>query len=264
MHSPPSGRQGDSSVPELSPSPVAGLPRSARAIALITAYVALTAGIFLCSGLMLLENGIESEVLLSAGLAISGATAFTIIGTCCRWRSTRPLSRPARADLTLWWVALDTSAVSVSVVSNRMEASAVVLLVSSAFAEELVFRRLPAECQLRTGLSGWGPTLVFAGATTVVFVLSHGGTSVLPTVEKLVFGGCAYLVCLRTRSVLLPSALHVLGNASASVWVSHSGSSAGGWFSIVSIGVSLLALWCATKPRSDEVSESHLTIFGTR
>ena len=256
MQSPLGPRHGGSSAPELSPGPVAGLLRSSRAVVVITAYLALTTGIFLCSGLALLEYGVESEVVLSAGLVISGAAAFTIVGTCSRWRSTRSGSPAARADLTFWWVALAVSAVCVSVVSNRLEVSAVVLLVSSALAEELVFRRLPAECQLRTRLAGWGPTLVFAGATTVAFVISHGGTPVLPTIEKLVFGGCAYFICLRTRSLVLPSALHVLGNASASVWVSRSGSSAGAWFSLVSIFVSLLALWCATKPRPADVSTS--------
>ena len=258
MQSPRGSRHGGNSALELPPGPVAVLLRSARAVVVITAYVALTTGIFLCSGLALLEYGVESEVLLSAGLVISGAAAFTIIGRCFRLRSTRSGSTSARAELTFWWLALATSAVCVSVVSNRLDASAVVLLVSSALAEELVFRRLPAECQLRMGVPGWGATLVFAGATTVVFVISHGGAPVLPTIEKLVFGGCAYLICLRTRSLVLPSALHILGNASASVWVSHSGSSAGAWFSLVSIFVSLLALWCATKPGSaDSMSRSH-------
>lgn len=244
------------SATEQPPSPGVGLRRSAQAMLVITVYFSLAAGIFVCSVLALMKYGLQVEVLLSALLAISGAAAFAIIRTHRGWQSPSRRSQPRSVEVTTRWVALAMASVCLSVVVNKLSLAALVLLIASALAEEVAFRRLPMQCQLRAGLSGRGPTVVFAAVTTAVFVISHGGAPVLPTIEKLVFGGCAYLICLRTRSLVLPSALHVLGNASASVWVSHSRSSAGAYFSLVSIFVSLLALWCASKPRSADVSKS--------
>jgi membrane protease YdiL (CAAX protease family) len=206
-------------------------------------YLALTAAGFATLVLAMVELGIRSEWLLLTTIPISGMLAFWLTGArvASRDRSSYVTATVA-ARWTFCWLLLALICLHLASVVNDFGPSILLFIVTSALGEELVFRRLPVALQHRAALLDSRQTALFAAATTTAFVVIHGSSPVLPTLEKVMFGVCAYYACLATRSVLLPLALHVMGNAAAAAWVSQSGTNALAWFSVSSMGASAIAV----------------------
>ncbi|HYI57898.1 MAG TPA: CPBP family glutamic-type intramembrane protease [Microlunatus sp.] len=221
-------------------------------------YLSLSVVIFACLGALLVTWGVGEGPLLSLSIPAAGVFSYLLMVAVT---SSVGHAGVATAHRTSWWTRgwLMTSAASLSgaALVNEFAPSVVLFVVASALGEELTFRRLPVALQYRSGTVNACQSVIYAIGTTTAFVMIHGHGHLLPVADKIVFGICAYLACSWTRSVLVPLAIHVTGNASASVWVSQSGTAAAAWFSIVSIAASLITLFGLHRDgRTDRASTS--------
>ncbi|HEY5785592.1 MAG TPA: CPBP family glutamic-type intramembrane protease [Microlunatus sp.] len=232
-----------------------------RAIFVVASYLALMCAGSAGLGLVLLDYGVESEWLLLMVIPVAGVLAFVLMSLGGGGRQARRTTlRPTAATWTAVWLLLGASCLQLAASANEFMPSVVLFLITTALGEELAFRRLPVALQLRAGLLGTAPSALFAAVTTAVFVLIHDTTNLVPTVEKITFGICAYYACLWTRSVLLPLAMHLVGNAWAAIWVHGSGTNAAVWFSASSTilsAIAVLGLSQACEHTSDGPFEGH-------
>lgn len=187
----------------------------------LTAFGLYIGGALLADG-VLLSGPLALAILMSACAAIG----YLIISIRPRRKVHRSASRdldhqallppsPPRPGLlfTLGVVIAAGAALASWAAIDQLAAGVIVTVIVSATSEELAFRRLPAAIESRYGRPTTTSLAVFLGITTLLFIASHGITDPWLMLDKAIFAACAYAACRRFRSLVIPSAMHIIANS---------------------------------------------------
>lgn len=152
-----------------------------------------------------------------------------------------PRSMPRNMRAVAWWVAAAAALSLIAGTLGWMPAVPLFGLGLAAVAEEVAFRYLP--WRLGHAVRGSRRWLVPAGCA-LAFAMLHPWSDPLLLVDRLLFALGAYVLCARTASWILPSAIHVISNLlSFPVAASEVSWSAGLLICALDLALLLAALW---------------------